>query len=70
MVTFTALAKIYPNISAIQRYMYLGLAKFLSSKNFWLYSMCSLSPLSLTHIITHTYQIKQLGTVTTETNPS
>ena len=52
MVTFTALAKIYPNISAIQRYMYLCLAKFLSSENFWLY-VISVSP--LTHPHNYTY---------------
>ena len=45
MVTFTALAKIYStkiyNISAIQRY--LGLVKFLSSKNFHIYSKLEVS---------------------------
>ena len=39
MATFTVLAKFIPlNISVIQRH--LGLAKFLSSKNFQLYGIC------------------------------
>ena len=54
MATFTALVKIYPNISAIQRYMYLGLVKFLSSKIFLaIQYVLSVSPLTHPHNYTH-----------------